>query len=101
MVKWYHKSLPSLRCGFDSRYPLQNHLRRFSLLEHGRRAKSLRFFCLCSYGVSDQGAVGCDVAIGCREFINGDDILQIVFLSVSAKRELVSTKELPLSMVIV
>ena len=23
MVKWYHKSLPSLRCGFDSRYPLQ------------------------------------------------------------------------------
>ena len=25
MVKWYHKSLPSLRCGFDSRYPLQNH----------------------------------------------------------------------------
>ena len=24
MVKWYHKSLPSLRCGFDSRYPLQN-----------------------------------------------------------------------------
>ena len=22
MVKWYHKSLPSLRCGFDSRYPL-------------------------------------------------------------------------------
>ena len=25
MVKWYHKSLPSLRCGFDSRYPLQFH----------------------------------------------------------------------------
>jgi hypothetical protein len=23
MVKWYHKSLPSLRRGFDSRYPLQ------------------------------------------------------------------------------
>ena len=34
MVKWYHKSLPSLRCGFDSRYPLQNsphhRARRFS-----------------------------------------------------------------------
>src|SRR5690606_15643515 len=23
MVKWYHESLPSSRCGFDSRYPLQ------------------------------------------------------------------------------
>ena len=26
MVKWYHESLPSSRCGFDSRYPLQAHL---------------------------------------------------------------------------
>jgi cytochrome c oxidase subunit IV len=24
MVKWYHESLPSSRCGFDSRYPLQD-----------------------------------------------------------------------------
>ena len=23
MVKWYHTSLPSSWCGFDSRYPLQ------------------------------------------------------------------------------
>lgn len=32
MVKWYHESLPSSRCGFDSRYPLQEKSHQISVL---------------------------------------------------------------------
>ena len=61
MVKWYHKSLPSLRCGFDSRYPLQGyfHNSRQTLLARFERKKraqcapvliySDRNLCACIY----------------------------------------------------
>ena len=50
MVKWYHKSLPSLRCGFDSRYPLQGYfhnsrqilLVRFERKQTGKALSLLR-----------------------------------------------------------
>ena len=44
MVKWYHKSLPSLRCGFDSRYPLQISPDKISLLIDNLLIKLLKIF---------------------------------------------------------
>ena len=42
MVKWYHKSLPSLRCGFDSRYPLHGSFHDSFLPGRSRLVTGLR-----------------------------------------------------------